>query len=62
LNHQGQGQSWKSTSITSKWHKNFAKENGMIEITLSEKAKTELLKVLKYVSSKSIRLIQQGYG
>lgn len=34
----------------------------MIEITITETAKMELLKVLKNVSAKSIRLIQQGFG
>lgn len=34
----------------------------MIEITMTESAKIELLKVLESVTSKSIRLIQQGFG
>jgi hypothetical protein len=34
----------------------------MIEITLTDTAKKELLKVLEQFSSKAIRLIQQGYG
>lgn len=34
----------------------------MIEITLTETAKIKLLKVLENYSSKSIRLIQQGFG
>jgi hypothetical protein len=37
-------------------------ENVMIEITMTESAKIELLKVLKNVTTKSIRLIQQGFG
>jgi hypothetical protein len=36
--------------------------NAMIEISLSETAKIELLKILEYSSSKTIRLIQNGYG
>ncbi len=34
----------------------------MIEITVTEPAKIELLKILKHFSAKTIRLIQQGYG
>ena len=34
----------------------------MIEITITETAKSELLKVLANVSAKSIRLINQGFG
>jgi hypothetical protein len=34
----------------------------MIEITMTETAKIELLKVLKNVTAKSIRLIRQGFG
>jgi hypothetical protein len=34
----------------------------MIAITLTDTAKTELCKVLEQRSSKSVRLIQQGYG
>jgi hypothetical protein len=37
-------------------------EDAMIEITMTETAKIELLKVLKNVTTKSIRLIQQGFG
>lgn len=36
--------------------------NVMIEITMTEKATTELLKVMKQFSAQSIRLIQQGFG
>jgi len=38
------------------------KENVMIEITITETAKVELLKVLKRFDAKSIRLVQQGMG
>lgn len=38
------------------------KADTMIEITMTETAKTELLKVLANVSAKSIRLINQGFG
>ncbi len=34
----------------------------MIEITITEKAKNELLKVLQRFDSKSLRLIHQGHG
>ena len=34
----------------------------MIEITITPKAKTELLTVLERFQSQSVRLIQQGYG
>ncbi len=34
----------------------------MIEITITETAKIELFKVLRYFDAKSIRLIQQGFG
>ncbi len=34
----------------------------MIEITITETAKDELFKVLRYSEAKSIRLIQQGFG
>jgi hypothetical protein len=34
----------------------------MIEITITEKAKVELLKVLKRYDAQSVRLTQQGYG
>ena len=37
-------------------------ENVMIEITITETAKIELLKVLKRFDAKSVRLVQQGYG
>ncbi len=38
------------------------KENVMIEITITETAKVELLKVLKRFDAKAIRLVQQGLG
>jgi hypothetical protein len=38
------------------------KEKVMIEIMITETAKTELLKVLSNFDAQSIRLIQQGYG
>ena len=38
------------------------KEKGMIEITITETAKIELLKVLGHFDAQSIRLTQQGYG
>jgi hypothetical protein len=34
----------------------------MIEITITEKAKVELSKVLKRYDAQSVRLTQQGYG
>jgi len=34
----------------------------MIEITITETAKNELLEVIRYYDAKSIRLTQQGYG
>ena len=34
----------------------------MIEITITETAKIELSKVLRYFDAQSVRLIQQGYG
>jgi hypothetical protein len=37
-------------------------EKAMIEITISEKAEIELLKVLRQAACGSVRLIQQGYG
>lgn len=37
-------------------------ENVMIQITITETAKTELFKVLKRYDAKSIRLVQQGFG
>jgi hypothetical protein len=40
----------------------YTKENVMIEITITEKAKIELFKVFRYFGAKSIRLIQQGFG
>ena len=51
-----------SIRITVKLHIRYSKENRMIEIRLTETAKTELLKVLKNGSAKAIRLIQQGFG
>jgi hypothetical protein len=36
--------------------------DGMIEITMTETAKIELLKILEHFSNKTIRLIQQGDG
>jgi len=51
-----------STGITGKLKRVNVKEDVMIEITITETAKMELLKVLKNVSAKSIRLIQQGFG
>jgi hypothetical protein len=38
------------------------KEKVMIEITITETAKNELFKVLRYFATQSIRLIQQGFG
>lgn len=37
-------------------------ENEMIDITITETAKNELLKVLNRVGMKSVRLVQQGLG
>ncbi len=34
----------------------------MIEITLTEKARIELLKVLKNTTAHSVRIIEQGFG
>jgi hypothetical protein len=34
----------------------------MIEITITDTAKIELLKVLEYAATKSVRLIQMGFG
>jgi hypothetical protein len=34
----------------------------MIELTMTETAKTELLKILERSSAKTIRLIRHGYG
>lgn len=51
-----------STGITGKLKRVNVQEDVMIEITITETAKIELLKVLKNVSAKSIRLIQQGFG
>ncbi len=34
----------------------------MIELTITDTAKIELLKVLKYAATRSIRLIQKGFG
>ena len=34
----------------------------MIEITMTDRARTELLKVLRLAASSSIRLIRQGFG
>jgi len=34
----------------------------MIEITVTESAKTELLKVLRSAAAESIRIIQKGFG
>lgn len=34
----------------------------MIEITITQQAKTELFKVLEHFKAKSVRLTQQGYG
>lgn len=34
----------------------------MIELTMTETAKAELLKVLKHFSAKTVRLVQQGFG
>ncbi len=34
----------------------------MIEITITETAKIELSKVLRYFDAQSVRLIQKGYG
>ena len=34
----------------------------MIEIAITDTARNELIKVLKQVSAKSVRLIQQGFG
>lgn len=38
------------------------KADTMIEISMTETAKSELLKVLGNASAKSIRLINQGFG
>lgn len=43
-------------------HLNHTKADTMIEITMTETAKRELLKVLGNISAKSIRLINQGFG
>jgi hypothetical protein len=40
----------------------YSKENVMIEIAITETAKIELFKVLKYFNAKSVRLTQQGFG
>ena len=42
--------------------KDKTKESVMIEIAITQKAKTELLKVLAQAGAKSVRLIQQGFG
>ena len=34
----------------------------MIEITVTETAKNEILRVLKYAAGKSVRIIQKGFG
>ena len=34
----------------------------MIEIRITQKAKTELIKVLEHFNAGSVRLIQQGFG
>jgi hypothetical protein len=34
----------------------------MIEITMTETARIELLKIVEHFSGKAIRLMQQGYG
>ena len=34
----------------------------MIEITITDTAKTELVKVLTQFAARSVRLIEQGYG
>jgi hypothetical protein len=38
------------------------KENMMIEITITETAKIELLKVLRHFNAQSVRLMHQGFG
>jgi hypothetical protein len=38
------------------------KERVMIELTMTETARTELLKVLQNIPARSIRLIRQGFG
>ena len=38
------------------------KEKVMIEISMTETAKIELLKVLKHAAAKSVRIIEQGFG
>ena len=51
-----------ATRMTGQLHLNHPKADMMIEITMTETAKSELLKVLGNVSAKSIRLINQGFG
>ena len=41
---------------------NYQKADMMIEISMTETARMELLKVLKNEPAKSIRLINQGFG
>lgn len=38
------------------------KDNEMIEITITETARRNLLKIIEQVSARSIRLIRQGDG
>lgn len=38
------------------------KVDAMIEITITEDAKIELLKVMSDFSAKAVRLVRQGYG
>jgi len=53
---------WVIHKTTSKFHLKYVKEEVMIEITITETAKIELFKVLRYFDAQSIRLIQQGFG
>ena len=38
------------------------RENVMIEIKITETAKSELFKVLERFNAQSVRLVQQGFG
>lgn len=46
----------------SRYAKKRRKEKKMIEITVTEKAKAELVKVLESFNAKTVRLIRQGFG
>jgi hypothetical protein len=56
------GQYGSSTKNAIKFHLKDTKGNAMIEITLTDKARLELFKVIRHFDAKSIRLIQQGFG